>query len=67
MHLSPQLIKGVARIGDVLHLPLNSLRLQKLTENYVVSNQKLRDALGMDALPYTTEDELLLTLESFKN
>jgi len=67
MHLSPQLIKGVARIGDVLHLPLNSLRLQKLTENYVVSNQKLKDALGMDALPYTTEEELLLTLESFKN
>lgn len=67
MHLSPQLIKGVTRIGDVLHLPLNSLRLQKLTEDYVVSNRKLKDALGMDTLPYTTEEELLLTLESFKN
>lgn len=67
MHLSPKLIKSFARIGDVLHLPLNSLRLQKLTEDYVVSNRKLKDALGMDAMPYTTEEELLLTLESFKN
>ncbi|MDD2497819.1 MAG: NAD-dependent epimerase/dehydratase family protein [Desulfitobacteriaceae bacterium] len=67
MHLSPRLIRGFARIGDMLHLPLNSLRLQKLTEDYVVSNRKLKDALGIDALPYTTEDELLLTLESFKD
>jgi nucleoside-diphosphate-sugar epimerase len=67
MHLSSRLIRGFARIGDVLHLPLNSLRLQKLTEDYVVSNRKLKEALGMDAMPYTTEDELLLTLESFKN
>jgi len=67
IHLSPKLIKSFTRIGDVLHLPLNSLRLQKLTENYVVSNRKLKDALGMNAMPYTTEEELLLTLESFKN
>lgn len=66
-HLSQGLMRGLARIGDVLHLPLNSLRLQKLTDNYVVSNRKLKEALGMDALPYTTEEELLLTLESFKN
>ncbi|MDD4257979.1 MAG: NAD-dependent epimerase/dehydratase family protein [Bacteroidales bacterium] len=66
-HLSPWLIRGCARIGDVLHLPLNSLRLQKLTEDYVVSNRKLKEALGMDVMPYPTEEELLLTLESFKN
>lgn len=67
MHICPKLIKSFTRIGDVLHLPLNSLRLQKLTEDYVVSNRKLKDALGMDAMPFTTEEELLLTLESFKN
>ncbi|MDD3945936.1 MAG: NAD-dependent epimerase/dehydratase family protein [Bacteroidales bacterium] len=67
LHFSPGLIRAFTRIGDVLHLPLNSLRLQKLTEDYVVSNRKLKDALGMDAMPYTTEEELLLILESFKN
>ena len=34
-------IKGVAKLEDVLQLLLNSERLQKLTENYVVSNQKI--------------------------
>ncbi|MDD3944860.1 MAG: NAD-dependent epimerase/dehydratase family protein [Bacteroidales bacterium] len=67
MHICSKLIKSFTRIGDVLHLPLNSLRLQKLTEDYVVSNRKLKDALGMNAMPFTTEEELLLTLESFKN
>lgn len=66
-HLNAGLIKGFARLGDVLRLPLNSLRLQKLTENYVVSNRKLMEALNMEALPYHTEEELLQTLESFKN
>jgi nucleoside-diphosphate-sugar epimerase len=66
-HLSAGLIKWFARVGDVLRLPLNSLRLQKLTENYVVSNRKLKEALNMEALPYHTEEELLQTLESFKN
>ena len=32
------LMNGLAKIGDVRHLPLNSQRMQKLTENYVVSN-----------------------------
>jgi len=40
------LMRGVARVGDFLHLPLNSERLKKLTESYVVSNAKLRKALG---------------------
>ncbi|MCK9482201.1 MAG: NAD-dependent epimerase/dehydratase family protein [Bacteroidia bacterium] len=66
-HLSAGLIKWFARVGDVLRLPLNSLRLQKLTENYVVSNRKLKEALNLEALPYHTEEELLQTLESFKN
>jgi nucleoside-diphosphate-sugar epimerase len=38
------LMRGVARVGDLLHLPLNSERLKKLTESYVVSNAKLRKA-----------------------
>jgi nucleoside-diphosphate-sugar epimerase len=66
-HMHAGLIKWFARVGGVLHLPLNPLRLQKLTENYVVSNRKLKEALNLEALPYHTEEELLQTLESFKN
>lgn len=32
------LMNGLAKVGDVLHLTLNSQRMQKQTENYVVSN-----------------------------
>ena len=34
-----------AKIGDVCKLPLSSDRLQKLTETYVVSNQKVKKRL----------------------
>ncbi|MGF7141315.1 NAD-dependent epimerase/dehydratase family protein [Roseimarinus sediminis] len=59
-------IKVLARIGDFLHLPLNSERLKKLTESYVVSNQKLKTALGIIKMPVTAEDGLKRTMESFK-
>jgi len=56
----------LARLGDVLHLSLNSERLQKLTESYVVSNQKIKNALGIEKLPVSARDGLIKTLESFK-
>jgi nucleoside-diphosphate-sugar epimerase len=59
-------IKALARAGDFLHLPLNSERLKKLTETYVVSNQKLKNALGIEKMPVTAEEGLKRTLESFK-
>lgn len=60
------LIRGLAKIGDVLRLPLNSERLNKLTENYVVSNKKLKQALNL-ALPISTEQGLAITARSFKD
>ena len=59
------LMNGAARLGDWLHLPLNSLRMQKLTENYVVSNAKIKAALGMTAMPVRAVDGLRETIESF--
>lgn len=59
------LIKGLARVGDLLHLPFNSFRLQKLTENYVVSNDKIKRALGVSKLPVSAEDGLVDTIRSF--
>ncbi len=57
-------ITMLAKIGDVLHLPLNSERLQKLTESYLVSNQKILKAIGKP-LPISSEEGLLKTLKSF--
>ena len=59
------LIKSVAKLGDTLHLPLNSERLQKLTESYLVSNNKIIAAIGKK-LPIQAKEGLLLTCKSFK-
>ncbi len=60
------LMDTAARVGDVLHLPLNIDRLQKLTENYVVSNDKIKHALGIDRMPVSTKEGMRKTLESFR-
>lgn len=64
-HLSAKVMTGFARIGDALHLPLNSERLKKLTESYVVSNKKIKEALGWSHMPISAEDGMRKTLESF--
>jgi len=60
------LIQFCAKIGTTLHLPLNTERLQKLTENYVVSNAKLKQALGITSMPVRAEDGLKKTVNSFQ-
>ena len=59
-------IQKVANIGDEFNLPLNSERLQKLTESYVVSNAKIKQALNIDSLPVSAEQGLLQTIKSFQ-
>ena len=59
------LMNGVAKVGGWLHLPLNPLRMQKLTENYVVSNAKIKAALGIDRMPVRARDGLIDTIRSF--
>ena len=63
--LSRGFMTGVARLGGVLHLPLNPDRLQKLTENYVSSNAKIKAALGIDNMPVDARSGLRRTIESF--
>lgn len=55
------------KLGDALHLPLNSFRLNKLTENYVVSNAKIKRALGLEKMPVDARDGLTSTIKSFLN
>ncbi|WP_421945884.1 NAD-dependent epimerase/dehydratase family protein [Pedobacter sp.] len=58
------LIRGAAKFGDIFKLPLNTERLNKLTENYVVSNEKIKKALNTE-FPVTSQDGLTLTAKSF--
>lgn len=59
------LMNAVAKVGSWLHLPLNPLRMQKLTENYVVSNEKIKKALGLKKMPVSAKDGLTATIKSF--
>jgi nucleoside-diphosphate-sugar epimerase len=59
-------IKGLATFGGKLHLPLNTERLQKLTSSYVVSNAKIKAAIGKP-LPMSSRDGLLKTFKSFNS
>ena len=59
------LMEFCARFGTLLHLPLNEERLRKLTENYVVSNAKIKAALGIDRMPVKAEEGIVKTIKSF--
>lgn len=63
-NMNKRLIVALARTGDVLGLPFNSHRLNKLTEDYVVSNQKIKQALSIE-LPTTAIKGLTKTIKSF--
>lgn len=63
-NVSKKFVEGIASIGDKLHLPLNSERLQKLTSSYVVSNAKINEAIGKP-LPVSSRDGLMKTFKSF--
>ena len=60
------IMEGCAGIGTLLHLPLNTERLRKLTENYVVSNDKIKRALGIDKMLVTAKEGLIKTIKSFE-
>ncbi len=61
----PGFIKALAHAGDFFHLPLNSERLKKITESYVVSNQKLKTALEIEKMPVSAEEGMRKTVASF--
>ena len=63
-NFSKMFIECLASLGDKLHLPLNTERLQKLTSSYVVSNAKIKAAIGKP-LPVSSKEGLLKTFKSF--
>lgn len=58
------LISSIAKVGDLLKLPLNTERLAKLTETYIVNNRKIKNAIGKP-LPFSSKEGLLKTFKSF--
>lgn len=63
--MNKKFMEGCAGLGTLLHLPLNTERLRKLTENYVVSNAKIKKALGIEKMPFTAKEGLVKTIRSF--
>lgn len=65
LKVSKILIESLARIGDFLHIPLNSEKLKKLTSSYEVNNAKIKIAIGKP-LPVTSRGGLIKTFQSYK-
>ena len=53
-----------AKIGDCLHLPLNTERIGKLTGDNVIDNSKLKRSLCIDHLPIKAADGLKTSIEN---
>lgn len=66
LSIPKSIILFFSKIGDFLSLPFNSEKLQKLTENYLISNLKLKQAIKKD-LPVKAKVGLLKTFKSFTN
>ena len=54
----------LAKAGDFLPLPLNSERMEKLIENYEVSNDKIKKAINKE-LPFSSKKGIEKTISSF--
>jgi nucleoside-diphosphate-sugar epimerase len=63
--ISKKIISAMARLGDIFRLPLNTERLNKLTENFVVSNSKIKTALQIEKMPVSAKEGLTKTIKSF--
>jgi len=60
------IINNIAKVGDILRLPLNTELLRKLTESYTVSNKKILSVLGKELTIYS-KDGLKKTFQSFNH
>ena len=67
LRIPKSLMIVLARLGDCLHLPLNTERLGKLTNDYIIDNRKIKTALGIDSLPVDTRDGLEFSIKSIMN
>lgn len=66
LNISKPLINLLAKLGSLFGLSINEERLQKLTENYLVSNRKIKKSLDI-SLPVNSEQGIRKTIRSFKD
>lgn len=64
LKIPKSLISFLFKLGDVMHLPINSTILNKLTSSFFVSNSKIKEALNIDKLPFSVREGLLKTLKT---
>jgi nucleoside-diphosphate-sugar epimerase len=57
-------VRFIAKVGDLFPIPINSERLLKLTENYEVSNLKIKIAI-QKKLPLPSDEGIKKTIASF--
>lgn len=59
--------KGIVRfgvkVGDALHLPLNTERFGKLTGDYIVDNSEIKMAMGINSMPISAKEGLEVTIK----
>ena len=61
--IDPLFIFIAAKLGTFFRLPINSNQLQKLIENYVVSNVKVKNAIKVSNLPIKVDEGFKLTVK----
>jgi len=60
-------INTLGKVGDIIPLsPIDTMKISKLTENYRVSNAKIKKVLDIDKFPVNRVDGLRKTLDSFR-
>jgi nucleoside-diphosphate-sugar epimerase len=65
LYIKKNIMINIAKLGDILHLPLNQERMKKLTQNFIVSNEKIKKTLSIEHLPVSAKDGLIKTFNSF--
>ena len=58
LYIPKFIIKTLAKFGDIFKLPYNSFTVQKITDSFVINNNKIKAALKSE-LPYSTQDGIL--------
>lgn len=66
LKISKKTLNLLAKIGDFIKFPFNTIVLKKITTTRVVSNEKLKKALGIENLPISAEEGLIKTIKSFR-
>lgn len=66
LRISKGVVQFGAKMGDVLHLPLNTERIRKLTGDYIIDNSEIKFALGISQMPISAMDGLIETIEGLK-